>query len=71
MIDYKVRVIVIFNIVITVHKYMYEENNVDFNIFLNCCKIGNCITSLARPFQMCTPLTVIDISLRVVFAFIK
>ena len=28
---------------LTVHKY--EESNVDFNISLNCCKLGNCVIS--------------------------
>ena len=41
----------IFIIVLTVHKY--EESSVDFNLYLNCCKLGNCIMSLARPFHMC------------------
>ena len=50
---------------LTVHKY--EESNVDFNLFLNCCKLGNCVISLAKPFHI--PLTVIDSSLWVVFAF--
>ena len=54
-IEYKAIVMVFFIIVLTVHKY--EESNVDFNIFLNCCKLGNCVMSLARPFHMCTPLT--------------
>ena len=66
-IEYKVTVMVFFIIVLTVHKY--KESNVDFNLFLNCCKLGNCVTSLARPFHMCIPLTVIDNSLWVVFAF--
>ena len=26
---------------LTVHKY--EESNVEFNLFLNCCKLGNCV----------------------------
>ena len=50
--------------------YKYEESNVDFKLFLNCCKLGNCVISLARPFHMCIPLTVIDSSLWVVFAFL-
>ena len=58
---------VCFIIVLTVHKY--EESNVDFNLFLNCCKLGNYVKSLARPFHMGIPLTVIDTSLWVVFAF--
>ena len=45
-------------IVLIVHEY--EESNVDFKFFLNCCKLGNCVMSLARPFHMCVPLTVID-----------
>ena len=49
-IDYKVTVMMFFNIVITVHKY--EESNLNFNIFLNCCQLGNCDISLARPFHM-------------------
>ena len=63
-IEYKVMVffiIVFFIIVLTVHKY--EESNVDFNLFLNCCKLGNYAMSLARPFHMCIPLTVIGRSL--------
>ena len=55
-------------VVLIVHKY--EESNVDFNLFLNCCKIGNCVISFARPFYMCIPLTVIDSSLWVLFAFV-
>ena len=43
---------VIFNIVITVHKY--EESNVNFNIVLNGCQLDNCVISLARPFRTCT-----------------
>ena len=58
---------VIFNNVITVNKY--EENNVDLIIFLNCCKFGNGIISLARAFHVCIHLTVIDSSLWVVFFF--
>ena len=57
-IEYKAIVMVFVIIVLTVHKY--EESNVDFNIFLNCCKLGNCVMSLARPFHMCMPLTVIN-----------
>ena len=65
-IEYKATVI-IFIIALTVHKY--DESNVDFNLFLNCCKFGNCVTSLARPFHICIRLTVIDsTSLCVVFA---
>ena len=52
---------------LTVHKYV--ERNVDFNIFLNFCKLGNCVTSLAKPFHVCISLTVIDSSLWVVFTF--
>ena len=66
-IEYKATVMVFFIIVLTVHKY--EESSVDFNLFLNCCKLGNCVMSLARPFHMCIPRTVIDSSLWVVFAF--
>ena len=51
-----------------VHKY--EESIVDFKLFLNCCKLGNCLILLARPFHTCIPLTVIDSSLWVVFAFL-
>ena len=54
-------------LLLTVHKYV--ESNVDFNLFLNCCKRGNCVISLAKPFHMCIPLTVIDSSLWVVFTF--
>ena len=43
----------------------YEESSVVFTLFLNCCKLGNCVVSLAKPF-----MTVIDSSLRVVFAFL-
>ena len=39
-----------FNIVITVHKY--EESNVDFNVILYCCKLSDCVISLARQFHM-------------------
>ena len=53
---------------ITVHKY--EDINVDFNLFLNCCKLGNCVISLARPFHVCIPLTVIDSRVWVVFGFL-
>ena len=67
-IEYKAIVMLFFIIVLTVHKY--KENRVDFNLFLNCCKLGNCVMSLARPFHMCIPLTVIDRSLWVVFAFL-
>ena len=49
---------------LTVHKY--EASNVDFNLFLNCCKLGNGVISLAKPLHMCIPLTVIDSSLWVV-----
>ena len=67
--EYKATIICFcFFIVLTVHKY--EESNVDFNLFLNCCKLGNCVISLARPFHMCIHLTVIDSSLWVVFAFL-
>ena len=52
---------------LTVHKY--EESNVDFNLFLNCCKLGNCVMALARLFHMCILLTVIDSSLWVVLGF--
>ena len=52
-------VMVLFIIVLTVNKN--EESNVDFNLFLNCCKLGNCVMSLASPFRMCIPLTVIDV----------
>ena len=57
-----------FFLLLTVHKY--EESNVDFNLFLNCCKLGNCVISLAKPFHVCISLTVIDSSLWVVFAFL-
>ena len=67
-IEYKATVIVFLFHRLTVHKY--EESNVDFNLFLNCCKLGNCVMSLARPFHMYIPLTVIDSSLWVVFAFL-
>ena len=67
-IEYKAAVMVFFIIVLTVHKY--EESNVDFNLFLNCCKLGSCVMSLARPFHMCIPLTVIGSSLWMVFAFL-
>ena len=53
------------NIVTTVHKY--EESNV----FVNCCKLGNCVISLARPFYMFISLTVLDSSPWVVFAFLS
>ena len=39
----------IFSIVLIVHKY--EESNVDFKLFLNCCKLGKCVILLARPFH--------------------
>ena len=58
----------IFCTVLIVHKY--EESNVDFKLFLNCCKLGNCLILLSRPFHTCIPLTVIDSSLWVVFAFL-
>ena len=67
-IEYKATVMVFFIIVLTVHKY--EESNVDFNLFLNCCKLGNCVMSLARSFHTCISLTIIDSSLWVVFAFL-
>ena len=54
-IEYKAIIMVFFPIVLTVHKY--EESNVDFNLFLNCCKLGNYGMSLARTFHMCIPLT--------------
>ena len=38
---------------LTVHKY--ETSNVDFDLFLNWCKLGNCVISLAKPFHMCIP----------------
>ena len=60
--------ILIFFIVLIVHKY--EESNVDFKLFLNCCKLDNCVILLARQFHMCIPLTVIDSSLWVVFDFL-
>ena len=50
-IEYKTTVIVFFIIVLTIHKY--EESNFDFNLFLNCCKLVNCVMSLAKPFHMC------------------
>ena len=59
---------IFFCIVLIVHKY--EESNVDFKLFLNCCKLGNCLILLSRPFHTCIPLTVIDSSLWVVFAFL-
>ena len=37
--EYKAAVIVFFIIVLIVHKY--EESDIDFNLFLNCCKLGN------------------------------
>ena len=40
-IEYKATVMVFFIIVLTVHKY--EESNIEFNVFLNCCKLGKCI----------------------------
>ena len=64
--EHKATVMVFFIIVLAVHKY--EESNVDFNLFLNYCKLANYVKSLARPFHMCIPLTVIDSSLWVVFA---
>ena len=68
MIEYKATVLVIVISVLAVYKY--EEGNVEFNMFLNCCKLGNCVTSLTKPFHMCIPQTVIDSSLWVVFAFL-
>ena len=65
-IEYKPTIFV--SIVLIVHKY--EESNVDFKLFLNCCKLGNCVILLARPFHTCIPLTVIDSSLWVVFTFL-
>ena len=59
---------IFFFILLIVHKY--EESNVDFKLFSNCCKLGNCVILLARPFHTCVPLTVIDSSLWVVFAFL-
>ena len=59
---------VIIIVKVIVHKY--EESNVDFKLFLNCCKLGNCLILLARPFHTCIPLKVIDSSLWVVFAFL-
>ena len=61
--EYKRTIIFVF-IVLIVHKY--EESNVDFKLFLNCCKLGNCVILLARRFHV----TVIDSSLWVVFAFL-
>ena len=66
--EYKATVMVYFIIVLTVHKY--EESNVDFNLFINCFKLGNCVMSLARPFHTCISLTVIDSSPWVVFALL-
>ena len=66
-IEYK-PIIIFFFIVLIVHKY--EESNDDFKLFLNCCKLGNCVILLARPFHTCICLTVIDSSLWVVFAFL-
>ena len=66
-IEYK-PIIIFFSIVLIVHKY--EESNVDFILFLNCCKLGNCVILLARSFHTCIPLTVIESSLWVVFAFL-
>ena len=43
-IEYKATVMEFFIIVLTVHKY--EEISVDFNLFLNCCKLGNCLCHL-------------------------
>ena len=59
---------IIFCFIVLIHKY--EESNVDFKLFLNCWKLGNCVILVARPFHVCIPLTVIDISLWVVFAFL-
>ena len=50
-----------FFVLLTVHKY--EDSNIDFNLFLNCCKLGNCVMLFARPFHMCIPLTVWVVSL--------
>ena len=47
-----------------------KKSNISVNIFLNCCKLGNCVISLARSFHMCIPLTVNDSSLWVVFVFL-
>ena len=48
--------------VLIVHKYEIR--------FLNCCKLGNCVTLLAIPFHSCIPLTVIDSSLWVVSSIV-
>ena len=66
-IEYKATIMFFF-IVLIIHKY--EESSVDFNLFLNRCKLGNCVISLARLFHMCIPLAVIDSSLWVAFAFL-
>ena len=50
----------IFFIVLIVHKYEECIFKVDFKLFLNCCKLGNCVILLARPFHTCIPLTVSD-----------
>ena len=50
---------IIFSIVFIVHKY--EETKVDFKLFINCCKLGNCVILLARPFHTCIPLTIIEV----------
>ena len=63
-IEYKATIMFFF--VLTVHKY--EESNVDLNLFLNCCKLGNCIMS--HMFHMCIPMTVFDSSLWVVLVFL-
>ena len=57
-IEYKATVMVFFIIVLTVHKY--KESNVDFNLFLNCSKLGNCVMALARLFHMGISPTVIN-----------
>ena len=67
-IEFKATVMVFCIIVLTVHKY--EESNFDFNLFLNCYKLGNYVMSLARQFHMCIHLIVFDSSLWVVFAFL-
>ena len=64
-IEYKATVMLFFIIVLNVHNY--DESKVDFYLLLNCCKLGNCVMSLARLFHMCITLTVIDSSLCVVF----
>ena len=65
-IEYKATVIV-FVIIVFINTKKVTSTLI---FFLNCCTLGNCVISLARPFHMCIPLTVIDSSLWVVFAFL-